>query len=199
MYTILNSFAIISLDIISNKLSLNRKLAQLLCNLRNITEKQIEMFYIDFNEHCFPTTVMTFISFKDYLGKYGFKTSEKFMKRSFNCFLLDTTLNHNSVHCLLFIELLFGSANIDSQSVSNCINLRPVFQYNDIDRDGYLSKEKFREMIEDIHETDYWLVADYWFIMSPSDRGVDYEIFVESVHNHTLIIVDSLCRHEFRI
>ena len=170
----------------------------------NISKKLINLFYIDFTEHCFPSLVMSFVSFKDYLGKYGFKTSEKFTKRMFNCFMLDTTLNHNSVHCLLFIDLLLGLANIDPKSLSNGSRLRFVFQYYDIDRDGYLSKEELREMIEDIHENETSdlidiLVADYWFIMSPSDRGVDFEIFMESVNEYTLIIPHSLCRIDFRI
>ena len=59
-------------------------------------------------------------------------------------------------------------------------------------------------MIEDIHENETSdmidsIVNDYWFIMSPSDRDVDYEMFVESVLNHNLIIPNSLCRIQFRI
>ena len=45
-------------------------------NALNISEKQIQLFSIDFIEHCFPTTIMTFISF-DYLGKYGSKPLKK--------------------------------------------------------------------------------------------------------------------------
>ena len=59
-------------------------------------------------------------------------------------------------------------------------------------------------MIEDIHENETSdmidiLVADYWLITSPSDRGVSYMQFYESVLNHNITIYRPLCRIESRI
>ena len=156
----------------------------------NVSQKQIQLFYIDFIEHCFPTTVMSFVSFKDYLKKYGFKASEKSMKRLFNSFIRNQYLNYHECRCILFEELLLGLALIDHRSAFNCRRLEFIFRYYDVDRDGYLSKEEFREMVKNIHkkETSDMIdifVADYWFIISPSDRGIDYRQFSQAVYNET--------------
>ena len=85
----------------------------------NISEKQIELFYMDFNEHCFPIYVMCFVSFNEYFGKYGFKTSDKSMKRLFNGFLKVEISIFDGDNCLAFEELLLGLAHIDPQSIFN--------------------------------------------------------------------------------
>ena len=170
----------------------------------NINEKQIELFYMDFIEHCFPIYVMCFVSFNEYLGKYGFKTSDKSMKRLFNGFLKIGVFIFDGENCLAFEELLLGLAHIDPQSIFYSSRIAFIFRYYDVDRDGYLSKEEFREMIEDIHEIETSdtidsMVNDYWFIISPSEKGVSSAQFLHSVYNRTIIVSDSLCRHEFRI
>ena len=81
----------------------------------NITEKQFQLFYIDFIEHFFPTVFISFISFKDYLGKYGFKIPEKWIRRLYNSFLRDTFSFKHIGHDLLYEELLLGLAHIDPQ------------------------------------------------------------------------------------
>ena len=173
-------------------------------NSLNITEKQIQLFYIDFIEHCFPTTVMSFFSFKAYFGKYGFKTSEKSMKRLFNGIMLYGPNNESRKGCISFKDLLLGLALIDPQSVFNNSRIAFIFRYYDINRDGYLSKEELREMIEDIHENETSdmidsIVNDYWFVINPFEEGIDYNEFRESVHNQTIIVPDSFCRFENRI
>ena len=170
-------------------------------NTLNITEKQIKLFYIDFVEHCFPTIGMTFTSFKDYLGKYGFKTSEKSMKRLFNIFLGNTILNNDSKLCLYFFNLLTGLTYMDPL---NCCRIKFIFWYYDINRDGYLSKEELREMIEDIHKNETSdtidiIVNDYWLIINPFEEGIGYTEFLNYVQNQIIIVPDSFCRFEFRI
>ena len=170
----------------------------------NISEKQIELFYMDFIEHCFPISVMCFVSFKEYLGKYGFKTTDKSMYRLFNGFLKKDVYISDGDNCLLFEELLLGLAHIDPQCIFNISRLLFIFRYYDFDRDGYLSKEEFRKMIEDIHKNETSdiidrIVADYWFTINPSERGVSYAEFQESVSNRTIMFFGSFCRHEFRI
>ena len=98
----------------------------------NITEKQIQLFFIDFIEHCFPTVVMTFTSFKDYLKKYGFETSEKIMKRLYNGFL-DYTLLNCECHYISYLDLLLGLAYIDPHCVFNDCRIQFIFQYYDFD------------------------------------------------------------------
>ena len=170
----------------------------------NISEKQMQLFYMDFIDQCFPISCICFASFKEYLGKYGFKKTEKSMKRLFNAFLKYEISIDDEENCLAFEEILLGLALIDPQCVSNYSRLKFIFRYYDFDRDGYLSKEELREMIEDIHENEASdmidiLVADYWFLMSPLDKGVDFEMFWQSLRDHTLIIPNTLCRHEFRV
>ena len=174
-----------------------------LLNTLNITEKQIQLFYMDFIEHCFPTTVMTFTSFKDYLAKYGFNSSEETMKRLFNIFLNDSTLNKRDQY-LYFVDLLLGLADIDPQNILESGRIEFIFRYYDINRNGYLSKEELREMFEDIHENETSdmidsIVNDYWFKTNPFEQGIDYLEFWNSVHNLTIILPDSLGRFENRV
>ena len=147
---------------------------------------------------------MSFSSFKDCLGKYGFKTSEKSMKRIFDAFIFYPFPNQKRGDDLSFKELLLGFSLIDYRCVFNDSRIAFIFMYYDINRDEYLSKEELREMIEDIHENETsdmidLFVANYWFIIDPSESGVSYTQFRQSVHNRTIIIPRSLCRHEFRI
>ena len=165
-----------------------------------ISTNQIQLFYTDFIEHCFPS-FMSFPTFKDYLRKYGFKISEKSFKRLYNGFM---DYSQHPADYLSVGELLLGLAHIDPKSAFNRTRLKFIFRYYDVDRDEYLSNEEFREMIEDIHKNETSdmidiLVADYWFILSPSEKGIDLPQFLASVHNQTIIVSDSLCRHEFRI
>ena len=169
-----------------------------------INDKEIQLFYIDFTKHCFPSDAMSFISFKEYLRKYGFKTSEKSMKRLFNGFMKDTKFYSHFRHDLLFEELLLGLAHIDTQCFFNDSRLEFIFRYYDFDGDEYLSKEEFREMIEDIHKNETSdmidsIVNDYWFIINPFEEGIDYDEFWDSVHNPSIILPDSLCQFENRI
>ena len=146
---------------------------------------------------------MSFTSFKDYLGKYGFKTSEKTLKRIYTYFLDGDIFNQGDQY-LLFLDLLLGLAEIDPQNILARDRIRLIFLYYDSDRNGYLSKEELREMIEDIHENETSdmidsIVNDYWFKINPFEEGIDYSEFWVSVHNQTIIVTDSLCRFENRI
>ena len=83
----------------------------------NITEKQIHKFYIDFIEHCFPSIIMSFVSFEDYLRKYGFKTSQKLLMKLFNGFMY-WHYDLPTRDYLDFEELLLGSTlNVFSMTV----------------------------------------------------------------------------------
>ena len=123
------------------------------------------------------------------------------MKRLFNYFIKDTM---HKEKFLLFLELLFGLTRIDPQNNFKNSRINFNFGYYDSNRDGYLSEEELREMIEDIHENKTLdmidsIVNDYWFIINPFEEGIDYAEFWESVHNQTIILPDSLCRFEDRI
>ena len=84
------------------------------------------------------------------------------------------------------MDLLLGLADIDPQNVLARGRIRFIFLYYDFNRDGYLSKEELREMIEDIHENETsdmidLIVNDYWFKINPFEEGIDYSEFRESV------------------
>ena len=62
-----------------------RNNAQMILKDLKITEKQIHLFLHDFIEHCFPTPVMSFLSFKDYMKKYfEFSVEDKWLRQLFN-------------------------------------------------------------------------------------------------------------------
>ena len=81
-----------------------------------ILKEQIELFLIDYIEHCFPTCVMSFLSFKVYLRKFcEFFVEEKMLKRIFNCFAVNWNPFSGYV-CLA--SLLKGLAYFDSECPS---------------------------------------------------------------------------------
>ena len=89
-----------------------------------ITEKQTEMFSIDFTEHCFPSMVMTFHSFKTYLKKYGFICCEKYLQRLFYGF--GQYSGRYSTNILIEGELLIGLAFLDIECPSYKCRLKFV-------------------------------------------------------------------------
>ena len=179
-----------------------RNQVQMILKSLKITVKQIDLFLYDFIAHCFPSLVMSLVSFKNYLRKYcEFSAEEKRMRRLFNgC----ANYIEDFGSFVWFDMLILRLTYIDYECPPYEHRFDFIFRYYDFDRDGYLSEEELREMIEDIHKNETSdmidsIVNDYWIIISPSDKGVDYDIFRESVHNHTLIIPGSLCRIKFRI
>ena len=85
---------------------------QLLCSA-NLSEKDIERLYGDFQDHCFPCTAMTVHSFKVYMTKYGLQYHDERLWAYFRAF----NFNQNGV--ITFPELLLGLACMDSKSVHN--------------------------------------------------------------------------------
>ena len=54
----------------------------------------------------------------------------------------------------MFDSLLLGLAYIDKDSPHDRCRLNFVFQYYDLNRDGFLSEDEFREMVTDIHKNE---------------------------------------------
>ena len=154
---------------------------QMILKALKITEKQIDLFLIDFIEHCFPTNVMSFLSFKVYLRKYcEFFVEEKWLKRIFNYCAVNWN-NFGGYVC--FASLLIGLAFLDSECPSLRCRLQYIFRYYDFDRDGYLSEEELREIVRDIdtnrsQEEIERVVSDNMF-MNESKKGMTFEEFEE--------------------
>ena len=116
-----------------------------------ITKKQIELFLFDYIEHCYPTLFMSFVSFEDYLRKYSeFRFEDKWLRRVFNGY----ADHSNECGSRIFLDdLLLILAFLDYDCPSYECRLEFVLHYYDLDRDGYLSEEEFREMVRYRHKS----------------------------------------------
>ena len=174
---------------------------QMILKLFNITEKQIELFFIDFIEHCFPEMAMNFPSFKAYLKKYGLFYSEKYLQRIFYGFVGGS--EQFNLLALFEGELLIGLAYLDFECPSYKCRLRFVFRFYDFNRDGYLSREEFKEMIRDIdtnqsQEEIERVVSDN-ILLNDSEIGMTFEEFYFQVREGWLEGTDRLCRFDLQI
>ena len=162
-------------------------------------EKQVELLFIDFIEHCFPSKSMSFYSFKTYLKKYGFIWAEKYLRRVFYGF--GQSLEDSDEMALLGDDLLFGLAffcQCQDDSPLDDSQLEFVFRFYDFDRDGYLSEEEFREMVRDIdsnqsEEVIERVVSDN-LLLNESEKGMTFEEFLLRVEEGWLEGTDGLCR-----
>ena len=165
-----------------------------------ITKKQIELILYDFIEHCYPTPVMSLVSFKDYLRKYcEFFIEDKWLKRLFKCCAIDSKRFGSYV----FMDGLLWLVFLDMECPSNKCRLYFVLRYYDFDRDGYLSEEELRETVRDIdtnqsQEEIERVVSDNMF-MNESKKGMTFEEFFFRVSENWLEGTDRLCRFDFPI
>ena len=153
-----------------------------------ITKKQIDLLFIDFFEHCFPSVSMTFDSFVDYLSKYGFRETNTEMRRLFNAFKEYYTTNC-TWDFLSFEFLLLGLAYIDGDGPHNRYRLPFVFYYYDQNCDGFLSEDEFREMVTDIHKNEGQeeidrIVVDGSMTGNESPKGMNYREFINRAISH---------------
>ena len=166
-----------------------------------ITEKEIQLFLIDFIQHCFPTEVMSFVSFKDYLKKFiDFPVEDKCLRRLFNGCAIYWN-NYGSF--VRFHYLLTGLAYLDCECPSFRSRVEFVFDYYDFDRDGYLSEEEFREMVRHIdtnqsQEEIERVVSDNIF-MNESMEGISLQEFEFRVEENWLVGTKRLCRFKVPI
>ena len=163
----------------------------------NIEEKQIELFLMDFIEHCFPHMSMTFPSFKTYLKKYSFVESEKCLRRMFYSF----AQYYDRSTILIEGTLLIGLAFLDIECLPYECRIKFVFHYYDFDRDRYLSEEEFREMVRDIdtnqsQEVIERVVSDN-MLLNESEKGISLHEFQFRVQHNWLEGTDRLCRFDF--
>ena len=178
-----------------------RNQGQYIMKTLKITEKMLNLFIDDVIEHCFPTAVMSFISFKDYLKKYcEFSVEEKWLRRLYNgCADYSDTFG-SSVYFDCFLICL---AYLDSECPSYICRVNFIFRFYDIDRDGYLSEEEFREMVRDIdtnqsQEVIERVVSDNMF-MNESEKGTSIQEFKFRVQHNWLESTDRLCRFKVPI
>ena len=152
-----------------------------------ITRKQIDLLFIDFYEHCFPLLSMSFESFADYLSKFGFRQTNTKYRRLFNAFKQYCT-THCTGDFLTFEYLLLGLAYIDEDSPHNKYRLPFVFYYYDLNCDGFLSEDEFREMVTDIHKNEGQeeidrIVAD-GMTGNESPKGMNCDEFYDRAETH---------------
>ena len=169
---------------------------QMILKTLKITKKQIHLFLYDFLKHCFPTPVMSYVSFTDYLKKYfEYSVEDKWLRRLFN------SCSHYFEDFGSFVRFeifLLCLACLDIECPSCEDRLGFVFRYYDFDRDGYLSEEEVREMVRDIdtnqsQEVIERVVSDNIF-MNESEKGISLQEFKFRAEEHWLEGTDRLCR-----
>ena len=175
---------------------------QILLKALKITEKQIQLLLVDFIEHCYPTTEMSFTSFKVYLRKFStgnFFAHEKCLRRLFKC--CGNHFNNVYGNCFFFENLLLELALLDSGCPSSELRVTFIFYYYDFDSDEYLNEEEFRELVRDIdtnqsEEEIERVVSDNMF-MNESEKGISLQEFQFRIEENWLEGTDGLCRFEF--
>ena len=154
-----------------------------------ITKKQIDLFFNDFYEHCFPEISMQFKSFVDYLSQFGFRETNAKMLRIFNTFTPLTSLDpFRTCNFLTFEYLLLGLAYIDKDCPRHRFRLLFVFDYYDSNRKGFLSEDDIREMVTDIHKNEGQEEIDRIVVDgmngNESPKGMNYREFINRADSH---------------
>ena len=158
-----------------------------------ITGIKIQALFEDFIEHCFPSYYMSFHSFKDYFIKYYYRRNEKFLRKVFNA------LSYEKPGFVTFEQLLNGLAYIDPSSPNDENRIKFVFRYYDTDRDGYLTEDELRALVEDIHANDFQgmvetIITHNLQTLDEPSKGMTFSEFYDRVSSHQLEGTFYLCR-----
>lgn len=88
-----------------------------------VSEKDVERFYDDYIDHCFPCFFMNFSSFKAYMTRHNIETNEHKLGLYFNAFrFLEKPY-------MSFHELLIGLVAIDRETVHCETRLKIIFRF----------------------------------------------------------------------
>ena len=175
--------------------SRQRKLKLDVLKILNISEKDIQLFFIEFIEHCFPSVYMSFTSFKYFLQDLGLSIPSRLMKAIFKI---------NNRNLLSFEELLIALSSLDPHCPQICIRFKLIFNYYNFIGNGYLSEHDLFEMVSDTHshesqEVIERILADYMALKDPSSEGLTYHEFEKGVISGTIEGTDRLFRFKFRL
>ncbi|KAI2800517.1 hypothetical protein BLOT_011903 [Blomia tropicalis] len=110
-----------------------------------ITVTDVERLYVDYLNHCFPSSYCSFDSFQHYMEKYGFETDRTRMAGLFRSFQRQ---NHSF---LTYHEFLIGLALMEPSIKHIDLRTRFIFRYYDENGDGTLNKEELSNMIRDMY------------------------------------------------
>lgn len=162
-----------------------------------VTLTQMELLFVDFLEHCFPSLTMQIESFKAYMSKNNFEIINNRMVRLFRAF------NYLKTGYLTFHELLLGLATLDLKAENNKERLEFVFRFYDRNHDGLLSEDDFRKILHDIYPQDCEKVIETKFkevtaqlkvFGNASSVGISFSDFLHAVDAKILLNTTLLCR-----
>lgn len=121
-----------------------RNLEEDMLKALRVTEKDIERFYADFIEHCYPSFYQTYDSFKRYMAKYDFEKDEA------RCRKLFKAIAYKKKGYISFHEFLLGLACLEPTIQHGEYRVKFIFRYYDADENGHLSEDEFRDLIADM-------------------------------------------------
>ena len=164
----------------------------------NISEKDIQLFFMEFIEHCFPSVYMSFISYKLFLNNLGLTIPDGLMK------LLFIIIDNQDF--LSFEELLTALICLDPHCPDINTRFKLKFKYYSTYmsalRNAYLIEKNLFAMVSDTHsheseEVIKTIVTDYMALKNPSSEGLTYNDFEKGVISGTIEGTDRLFRLKF--
>lgn len=164
------------------------------------TVTQVDLLFVHFLEHCFPSLTMQIESFKTYMNRYNFELKTQNDNRLVRLFC---ACNHLQTGYLTFHELLIGLAAIDAKSSNNKERLEFVFRFYDRNHDGQLSEDDLRKLMRDIYpqENDKVLEAKFKEVTAQmkvfagnANGGISFADFQQAVDSKLLPNTTVLCR-----
>ncbi|XP_054167537.1 uncharacterized protein LOC128964591 [Oppia nitens] len=171
-----------------------RNVEQALVKGAGIGNKEAQVIYEDFIQHCFPSLSMSFDSFKDYMIKY----LEDYTADDDRFPLLYNAFNYNKNNCLDFHEMLLGVASMEPSAPNAEARLKFVFRYYDTNNDGKLSSDEFKKLVKAMsvgsdENSINNKVREAWTAMGATDT-VDVVAFCKAVSEQKFRGTSALCR-----
>lgn len=163
------------------------------------TVTQVDLLFVHFLEHCFPSLTMQVESFKTYMRKCNFEAKTQTDNRLVRLFC---AFNHLKTGYLTFHELLIGLAALDAKSKHNKERLEFVFRFYDRNHDGQLSEDDLRKLMHDISPLDnekafeekFKEVTSQMKVFANANSGISFADFQHAVDSKLLPNTTLLCR-----
>ena len=144
-------------------------------------ERDVIKLYSDFAQHCYPSTNMSFTSYKDYCEKIGLGLflDDARLRKAFQA------SNYKFKNYLSFTEFLLGLVSLDPDSPHTRPRFSFIFRYYDSNSDGSLSQEDMKRLFTDMRRFIKWRMTT---------SSLNLTQFVEEITAERLKGTATLCR-----